>query len=349
MSHVACTTNPNLVTNQYFAAPHFVFNIVHRLKSDSLSPILTRSFLAMSQRRSSSLPRSRGHYPEAISNQNKSWPETETQDVTQLITTLRSKPGKSFTTEELAAAVELLNNQSLQTSSGTTATVNSPEAPSHRSRSVALYSIISSLLATVPDQESIPLQELSMTPTENSEQIPSDTAAAEHTQQSLSSNDLPVTQSPVQSAESGSAGSQNFASALTLTSQWTSLPNFPVWILLGLSMLITSITVYYCWNASLASSPSARFLWNQPETTVFTINLLSYISTVLVSNLVSYTGDQLRWAKSCREEGFSFLSFLALSSATSVAGLVHLLFSPRPSVNSSKAKIKPRWWSLQRY
>ena len=133
---------------------------------------------------------------------------------------------------------------------------------------------------------------------------------------------------------------------IALTSDFTLLPNFSAWSLIAVSTTVTVFTFYYGWNASFSSTPSAKFLWNQPNNTVFTLNLLSYIATVLVSNLINIICDQLRWSKCCRGKGIPFLSFLALSSGTTFLGLVHFLFSPVPS---NGRRLEHRWWSLQRY
>lgn len=137
---------------------------------------------------------------------------------------------------------------------------------------------------------------------------------------------------------------------ITLISQFTLIPNFSVLTVMALSITVTSFTVYYSWNASFTSNPSSTFLWNQPDNTIFSINLLSYISTVLVTKLIDATCDQMRWAKSSKTRGMKVLSFLALSPATSVTGLIHLLFSPVPRVAAPIIEsIGHRLWSFQRY
>ena len=136
---------------------------------------------------------------------------------------------------------------------------------------------------------------------------------------------------------------------IILTSRLSRVPNFSPWLLAACSIALTSFTVYYGWNASFSSSPSARFLWNQPDNTIFTVNVLSYLATILVSTLVTATCDQLRWTKCCAEQGMPFLTFLALSSATPVSGLLHLLLSPLPPLVSLLRSMGPRLWSLQRY
>jgi len=65
-------------------------------------------------------------------------------------------------------------------------------------------------------------------------------------------------------------------------SQVTLMPDFWTLTLVVISISVTGFTVYYFWNASIALNSSQHFLWFQPDFTVFTINILSYITTVFV-------------------------------------------------------------------
>jgi hypothetical protein len=136
---------------------------------------------------------------------------------------------------------------------------------------------------------------------------------------------------------------------IKLTSPLTTIPNCSVWALLTVSVVFTSFTAYYGWNASYSSNPSSKFLWEEPATTVFTVSILSSISTFLVKNLIDATCDQFRWSMCCTKGGMSLLSFLALSSTTSIQGLVHLILSPGLLLcRSTIETIEHRLWALQR-
>jgi hypothetical protein len=137
--------------------------------------------------------------------------------------------------------------------------------------------------------------------------------------------------------------------AIPLTLRAKSTPNVFVWILLTVTTVWTSFAVYYVWNAGVSSNPSPKFLWERPDYTIFTVGLLSFISTLLINKLISETCEELKWKKCYKQKGMPFLSFLALSSATPFEGLVHLLFSPFPRVSfQSLRSIQHRIWSLQR-
>lgn len=133
---------------------------------------------------------------------------------------------------------------------------------------------------------------------------------------------------------------------ITLVSRLSLLPDPWSILLLASSASVTAFTVYYVWNASFNKIPSGRMLWASPEKTIFTVNFLSYLATVLVSGLVSDAYDQFRWIKGRRDKGIDFLSFLALSPSISVPGLCHLMLSPVPRINSKN--FGHRLWSLQR-
>ena len=140
----------------------------------------------------------------------------------------------------------------------------------------------------------------------------------------------------------------NDDSMITLVSRMTSVPTVWSIILIVGSTLLAVFTVYYVWNSAFDVIPYLRLLWSSPERTIFTINLLSYCATVVISSLVSDTFDQVRWVKSCTKNGIDFLSFLALSPAISILGLCHLFLSPTVPLLNSKF-LSHRLWSLQRY
>jgi hypothetical protein len=131
-------------------------------------------------------------------------------------------------------------------------------------------------------------------------------------------------------------------------SELTLIPDFWTWGLVATAITTNSFSVYYAWNAAFHAIASKTFLWMQADTTVFTINILLYIATVMVKQVINTTCDQIRWSRGCQTRGMSFLSFLALSSATPIWGLVHLLFSPIPYLSSFTAHgLVHRAWSFQ--
>jgi hypothetical protein len=147
----------------------------------------------------------------------------------------------------------------------------------------------------------------------------------------------------------GTQGSAPPIPEVILASLFTAIPDLWTMMLLATSISVTAFTVYYSWNASFPLSPVPKFLWLQPDVTVFTVNLLSYLTTITVKALLDATCDHIRWSYSCHEKGMPFLSFIALSSATSFWGLTHLVFSPVPRIRWTYQSMSHRVWSFQRY
>ena len=93
------------------------------------------------------------------------------------------------------------------------------------------------------------------------------------------------------------------------------------------STAVTSYSVYYTFNASLSSDPLLHLLWYSPNTTVFTLNLLAQLSTILLVEFTNTICEDLRWSTAGCKKGISMLSFLALGIATSPLGFVSLSLS----------------------
>lgn len=134
---------------------------------------------------------------------------------------------------------------------------------------------------------------------------------------------------------------------VSLASRFTRLPNLTISVYFAAAISVTSFSIYYAWNASLRLNPSQRFLFGDPDNTILAINLLSYLSTILVNSLTNLAFDQLRWTL-CYSQGLTFLNFLSLSPATGIVGLVHLIFSPVPRPSRNIDSFRHRIWSLER-
>jgi hypothetical protein len=142
-------------------------------------------------------------------------------------------------------------------------------------------------------------------------------------------------------------------SEINLTSRFQSHPDLGIWSVSGLTIVLVCFAIYYSWNASLSSTPSALLLWNAPDNTIFTIGLLSYLSTLFVNYLITSVSDYVGRNRASTHDGIAFLNFLALSSQTSIWGLIHLIISPFPPITHgpflSTSSIGHRLWALQRF
>ena len=98
----------------------------------------------------------------------------------------------------------------------------------------------------------------------------------------------------------------------------------------AVTAFVASFTTYYGWNGLFPNTPSPKFLWDEPNNSIFVIGALSYVSTLFVNNLVNATYDRFRWIRASRKEGIGALDWLACSPSTSIRGLLRLAFSRVP-------------------
>jgi hypothetical protein len=86
------------------------------------------------------------------------------------------------------------------------------------------------------------------------------------------------------------------------------------------------ITLVYAYGATLGT-PSLRNLYKDTTVTIFLLWLLSQLSVFLVRQLVSSTFERMRWALASSEKGILITSFLGMSPATTLSGILRLLVS----------------------
>lgn len=141
-------------------------------------------------------------------------------------------------------------------------------------------------------------------------------------------NELPLVDSRVLAILAGEEEREHIYSPkpeLILQSRWNSTRAFYYsGFLVALSTAVTSWSVFYAYNASISSSPFVLLLWNSSDTPIFTINLLTQISTLLLTELTYEVCEILRWSRASGRGGLSLLSFLALGRSTPPAALFSL-------------------------
>jgi hypothetical protein len=113
------------------------------------------------------------------------------------------------------------------------------------------------------------------------------------------------------------------------------------------------ITLLYAYGAT-RGSPSLQNLYKHTSVTIFLLLLLSQLSVFLVRQLVNSTFERMRWALASGEKGISLTSFLGMSPATSLSGVLRLLvFSGDRGRRSekiwTKVSKKVQWWIAQRF
>ena len=126
--------------------------------------------------------------------------------------------------------------------------------------------------------------------------------------------------------------------------------NYSAWLSVAISTSIMLFTLFYTWNASFPFV--RRILWQDPNTSIFTINILSHITLLWLESLIRISFDNMKWKLSCRRDGISPLEFAALAESTGPVGLIRLLFyrsaKKANSVDSGR-KLNYHFWSIQRY
>ena len=113
--------------------------------------------------------------------------------------------------------------------------------------------------------------------------------------------------------------------------------NYSTWALAVVSITFSMFTLVYAWNSSSDSPTLPHLLWSNPQRTIFTINLLYYVTSRVLNKLFLAGCDYLRWSLSCGG-GVSLSKFLALSPTISLLGLVQLLCSRSVGRHSSQSE-----------
>ena len=122
-----------------------------------------------------------------------------------------------------------------------------------------------------------------------------------------------------------------------LASRWRNLRWF------GLIFVVTCTWVMlllsYAYLSSFSSIPFAFF--QIPARAVLAINLGSTVAIFLLAALVNEGFEILRWRLAMRRSGIGIATFLALGRATTVGGVIRLLFSGQ--------KVGHQKWCIQRF
>lgn len=99
------------------------------------------------------------------------------------------------------------------------------------------------------------------------------------------------------------------------------------------------LLVSYAYFSSFSSIPFNNF--QTPARAILAINVGSTVAVFLLAALVNEGSEILRWRLANRRNGIGIATFLALGRATSMLGVIRLLFSGQ--------KIGHKKWCLQRF
>lgn len=106
--------------------------------------------------------------------------------------------------------------------------------------------------------------------------------------------------------------------------------------------------IFYAYNASIALDPFLTLLWSSSDTTIFTINLLAQISTILLTELTNRVCEDLRWSRGSRDKGIPMATFLILGISISPFGLLSILAQSVSFIFNGRRMLNFQWLAFQR-
>lgn len=92
------------------------------------------------------------------------------------------------------------------------------------------------------------------------------------------------------------------------------------------SVISVSGTVFFAYNSSVEKPISPKLIFAKPERSVFVLNVLTQITIFCLAELTSTVFDGIRWLMACSTFGIPALTFLLMSRATNVMGVLCLIF-----------------------
>ena len=101
------------------------------------------------------------------------------------------------------------------------------------------------------------------------------------------------------------------------------------WITALVSALWMAFTAIFAFNCSLPKPFSQRLLPTRSEDSLLILNVLSHGTLLLLGQLTSQAFEAVRWALASSPNGVPAASFLGLSRATGLLGVVSVLVSGR--------------------
>ena len=119
-------------------------------------------------------------------------------------------------------------------------------------------------------------------------------------------------------------------------------------LLAVVSVICMTLTVLLAYNSSLEQPFMSNLHFHKPQRTVLVLNIATQVTIFSLSELTFSILDSIRWAFACSKTGVSAVTFLSLSRATNIAGVIYLI------LGAGAAPIRfrrdgHRVWGLQRY
>ena len=122
---------------------------------------------------------------------------------------------------------------------------------------------------------------------------------------------------------------------------------FWTWLLALFAAFWIMFTIYFAYNCTLEKPLSTALIFSSPDNTLLVLNILSHGTIFCLKELTSAVFEAVRWAFASSNKGIPAYSFLSLSRATNLFGIL-ILFAGKEK-NSLASKEGHRIWGFQRY
>jgi hypothetical protein len=106
-------------------------------------------------------------------------------------------------------------------------------------------------------------------------------------------------------------------------------------------------TVFFAFNSSLIKPLSTRLIFDTPATSVLMLNIASQVTIFCLAELTICVFEAIRWAFAASARGVQGYTFLSLSRATNIIGVLALLAVG--STAKQPLSGSHRFWGSQRY
>jgi hypothetical protein len=121
----------------------------------------------------------------------------------------------------------------------------------------------------------------------------------------------------------------------------------PILLLAVVTAMVMSFTVFLAYNSTLEHPLSQKLVATTPEQSILILNIASQITIFCLGETTHWVFETVRWALASSQSGIAAYTFLLLSRATSVAGVIYMMFGRPASVGFQKDGY--RIWGSQRY
>jgi hypothetical protein len=118
------------------------------------------------------------------------------------------------------------------------------------------------------------------------------------------------------------------------------------WITALVSALWLAFATIFAFNCSLPKPFFQRLLPTRSEDSLLILNIFSHGTILLLGQLTSQAFESIRWSLASSPKGVPAASFLGLSRATNLLGVVSVLISGRGGFLTFDGH---RFWGIQRY